>query len=30
LLSRDALMNDLGPRLVQLVRNVKVNMGRHG
>jgi DNA-binding IclR family transcriptional regulator len=29
LLSREALMNDLGPRLVQLVRNVEVNMGRH-
>ncbi|QRX82648.1 IclR family transcriptional regulator [Glaciimonas sp. PAMC28666] len=29
LLSLDALMNDLGPRLVQLVRGVEVNMGRH-
>ena len=29
LLSRDTLMNDLGPRLVQLVHNVEVSMGRH-
>lgn len=29
LLSHDVLMNDLGPRLVLLVRNVEVNMGRH-
>lgn len=29
LLPRDALMNDLGPRLVQLVHNVEVSMGRH-
>ncbi len=28
LLSLDALMNNLGPRLVQLVRTVEVNMGR--
>jgi DNA-binding IclR family transcriptional regulator len=29
LLSQDLLINDLGPRLVQLVRNVEINMGRH-
>ncbi|GAC1318285.1 MAG: IclR family transcriptional regulator [Collimonas sp.] len=29
LLTREALMDDLGPRLVQLVRNVEVSMGRH-
>ncbi|MGJ7918557.1 IclR family transcriptional regulator [Massilia sp. LXY-6] len=29
LLPRERLVEDLGPRLVQLVRNVEVNMGRH-
>lgn len=29
LLPRDLLINDLGPRLVQLVRNVEMDMGRH-
>ncbi len=29
LLPRETLMADLGPRLVQLVHNVEVNMGRH-
>lgn len=29
ILPRDTLMNDLGPRLVGLVHNVEVNMGRH-
>lgn len=29
LLPREVLMNDLGPRLVQLVRNLEMNMGRH-
>jgi hypothetical protein len=29
LLSQELLENDLGPRLVQLVRNVEMNMGRH-
>lgn len=30
LLPHDLLVNDLGPRLVQLVRNVEMSMGRHG
>jgi DNA-binding IclR family transcriptional regulator len=29
LLPREALMDDFGPRLVELVHNVEVNMGRH-
>jgi DNA-binding IclR family transcriptional regulator len=29
LLPREVLVNDLGPRLVQLVRNVEMSMGRH-
>jgi hypothetical protein len=29
LLPQELLINDLGPRLVQLVRNVEMNMGRH-
>ncbi len=29
LLSRQVLMDDLGPRLVQLVRSVELSMGRH-
>lgn len=29
LLPREVLVNDLGPRLVQMVRNVETSMGRH-
>lgn len=29
LLPRDVLINDLGPRLVQMVRRVEISMGRH-
>jgi hypothetical protein len=29
LLPQEKLVEDLGPRLVQLVRNVEMSMGRH-